>query len=79
MIAQHFRQLNVHCLHLYFIKAAPDINGCVFKYRECKVIQLVLDIEVPAQANIDKKHILAVNLTQHGGGSYILTLNISAD
>ena len=35
MIAQQFRQLNVYCRHLYFMKTGHDINCCVFKYREC--------------------------------------------
>ena len=35
MIAQQFRQLNVYCRHLYFMKTCHDINRCVFKYREC--------------------------------------------
>ena len=35
IIAQQFRQLNVYCRHLYFIKTGHDINCCVFKSREC--------------------------------------------
>ena len=35
IIAQQFRQLNVYCRNLYFIKTGHDINCCVFKYREC--------------------------------------------
>ena len=35
MIAKQFRQLNVYCRHLYFMKTGHDINCCVFKYREC--------------------------------------------
>ena len=36
MIAQQFRQLNVYCRHLYFMKTGHNINFCVFKLRECK-------------------------------------------
>ena len=31
MIAQQFRQLNVYCRHLYFMKTDHEINCCVFK------------------------------------------------
>ena len=42
MIAQQFRQLNVYCRHLYFMKTGHDINCWVFKYRECiKVVQQI--------------------------------------
>ena len=37
MIAQQFKQLNVYCRHLYFMKADHEINCCVFKSRECTV------------------------------------------
>ena len=35
MIAKQFRQLNVNCRHLYFMKTGHEINCCVFKSREC--------------------------------------------
>ena len=35
MIAQQFRQLNVYCRHLYFMKTGHEINCCVLKSREC--------------------------------------------
>ena len=35
MIAQQFRQLNVYCRHLFFMKTGHEINSCVFKSREC--------------------------------------------
>ena len=35
MTAQQFRQLDVYCRHLYFMKIGHDINCCVFKSREC--------------------------------------------
>ena len=38
MIAQQFRQLNVHCRHLYFMKTGHEINCCVFKSRECILV-----------------------------------------
>ena len=34
MIAQQFRQLNVYCRHLYFMKTGHEINCRVFKYHE---------------------------------------------
>ena len=36
MTAQQFRELNVYCRHLYFMKIGHEINCCVFKSRECK-------------------------------------------
>ena len=38
MIAQEFRQLNVYCRHLCFMKTGHDINCCVFKYLECIIV-----------------------------------------
>ena len=35
MIVQHFRQLNVHCFHLYFMKTGHELNCCVFISCEC--------------------------------------------
>ena len=35
MTAQQFRQLDVYCRHLYFMKIGHEINCCVFKTREC--------------------------------------------
>ena len=35
MIAQQFRQLNVYCRHMYFMKTGHEIICCVFKSREC--------------------------------------------
>ena len=35
IIAQQFRQLNVYCRHLYFMKTGHDISCCVFKSRDC--------------------------------------------
>ena len=35
MTAQQFRQLDVYCRHLYFMKIGREINSCVFKSREC--------------------------------------------
>ena len=35
MTAQQFRQLDVYCRHLYFMKIGHEINCCVFKSREC--------------------------------------------
>ena len=35
MTAQQFKQLNVYCRHLYFMKIGHEINCCVFKSREC--------------------------------------------
>ena len=40
MIAQHFRQLNVYCVHLYFMKTCHELNCCVFISREC-ILQYV--------------------------------------
>ena len=37
MTVQQFRQLNVYCLHLYFMKTSHEINCCVFKSRECTI------------------------------------------
>ena len=44
MIAQQFRQLNVYCRHLYFMKTGHDINCCVFKARECIVHYILLSL-----------------------------------
>ena len=35
MTAQQFRQLDVYCRHLFFMKIGHEINCCVFKSREC--------------------------------------------
>ena len=40
MIAQRFRQLNVFCRHLYFMKTGHEINCCVFKSGERIIIML---------------------------------------
>ena len=34
MTAQQFRQLDVYCRHLYFMKIGHEINCCVFKSRD---------------------------------------------
>ena len=41
MIVQQFRQLNVYCRHLYFMKTGHVINCCVFKTCECSMFMLV--------------------------------------
>ena len=38
MIAQHFRQLNVYCFHLYLMKNGNELNCCVFILREYTII-----------------------------------------
>ena len=35
IIAKQFRQLNVYCRHLYFIKIGDELKCCVFISLEC--------------------------------------------
>ena len=45
MIAQHFRQLNVYCFYLYFMKTGHELNCCVFISREC-ILEVAPEFEV---------------------------------
>ena len=49
MIAQKFRQLNVYCRYLYFMKTGHEINCCVFKSRECKSGKMTLKFRLSFQ------------------------------
>ena len=40
MIVQQFRQLNMCCRHLYYMKTGHEINCCVFKSRECRYLEV---------------------------------------
>ena len=42
MIALQFRQSNVYCFHLYFMKTGHELNCCVFISRECSTCIVVL-------------------------------------
>ena len=44
MIAQQFRQLNVYCGHLYFMKTGHDINCCVSNIVSVLLHSIVRDL-----------------------------------